>query len=96
MAGNPPKGQKTLWKRRNCSFRAISPISTVNFKDLYCIHGEIKASFGKCEKRLGNNGKLHWLLQYNGNNLNNIQNNQPNKTDRLQDRYLNINIGAVL
>ena len=36
MAEISPNGLKTLWERRNCSFRAISPFPTVFSKDLYC------------------------------------------------------------
>ena len=35
-------------KRRNCSFRAISPFPAVFSKDLYCRHVKTRAYLGKC------------------------------------------------
>ena len=41
------KDWKHCGKRRNCSFRAISPFPTVFSKDLYCKHVKTKACLGK-------------------------------------------------
>ena len=40
-------GRNYCWKRRNCSFRAISFFPKVFSKDLYCRHVKTKACFGK-------------------------------------------------
>ena len=40
-------GRKRCWKRRNCSWRAISPFLTVFSKDLYRGHLKTKACLGK-------------------------------------------------
>ena len=40
-------GRKRRGKRRNCSLRAISLFPTVFSKDLYCIHVNTRACFGK-------------------------------------------------
>ena len=41
--------RKHCGKRRNCSFRAISPFPTVS-KDLYCRHVKHRACLGKVKK----------------------------------------------
>ena len=40
-------GKKHCGKRRNCSFRAISPFHTVFSKDLYCKHVNSRARLRK-------------------------------------------------
>ena len=43
------RDRKHCGKRRNCSFRAISPFPTVFSKDLYCRHVKTTACLGKDE-----------------------------------------------
>ena len=51
-------GRKHCGERRNCSLRAISPLSTVFSKDLYYRHVKTRACLGKGQKHFAGDKKI--------------------------------------